>query len=588
MGWIKSKHPEEKQKADTLASEPPNAPSDQPPTEAPDSSIPTNSIPTKRSTRLGHLGWLLVGLLWALPTILLVAAGSLWLWEKKWFWPWLVLTGVVSLLGWFLAQWLRRKSRDTWGILVNPDPRWTPQDQAAWEKVEQLAVRLQQSNLPLDQPEPILQAFYEVLATVARHYRPESDRPELEIPAPHVLRIVELVASDLRQILTHWVPGVHWLTLHDFYKLSRLANWFQRFYRWFYGGYRITQLATNPAAAFVREFRDVALGQVQTSTTEELKDGVISFCVRQTGRYAIQLYSGKVLLEGPSNTLPPTRTALRQVEQTTRQNTLLEEEPLRMLVLGSVDSGKNLLVHILWGLQPPPKTSWWKKRFQSKPIPRRLWQPEGFPPVLVADWPDSPHTDPSPKLRAWFEKEILQTDLILLVCAADPSTWTVDRQWMDLVRTIYQQHPERNRPAVVVVLTGIDSAQERSPHNASSDWPGDPTSSPHLQAYNLRIQLGLADTEPVVSLWLNPGQQEEIQKKVIETLQQVRSEAERARYARYYLQYHREERWPRVWEQIRRTGPQAGKVLARQPYNLLEGASKALWHMGTRWFRKRK
>lgn len=564
------------------------------PTEPPEADLPAQ-VPaqTKWGGRLVRCGWLLVGLLWVLPSLLLAAAGSWWLWQEGWLWPWLGLTGAVSLVGWLLAQWLRQSSRDTWGVLVRPDPRWTPQDQAAWEKVERLAARLQQSNLPLDQPEALLQAFYEVLATVAQHYRPESDRPELEIPAPHVLRIVERVAADLRRTLLERAPGSHWLTLHDFYKLSRLAAWFQRFYRWFYGAYRVSQLATNPAAALVREVRDAALGQVQTSTTEELKEGVISFCVRQTGRYAIQLYSGKVMLEEESDRLPPSRDARRQLQQAA-QTAPGEEEPLRLLVLGGTGVGKGLLMEIFGGLAAPGKQSLWKKLFSSPPISRRVWHAEDLPPLLVTDWPEYDPTTPPPDRLAPFDKEALQTDLVLLVCSETPARWPTDRQWLDRLRAVYQQHPERNPPAVMAVILGGEegasekAAIEESWEKASVNDAPAPGLSDRSLLCQLRQGLGFTEKEPVLILWPDPGQQTEIREKIIEAIRQVAPEAERARYARYYADYHRQERWPRLWRQLRQAGPPVGKLLAEQTPNLLKQASKSLWQKGTRWFRRKQ
>ncbi|MCS7306297.1 MAG: hypothetical protein NZ602_14460 [Thermoguttaceae bacterium] len=530
-------------------------------------------------------GWLLVGLLWLLPTLLLVAAGSWWLWQAGWLWSWLGLTGAVSVAGWLLAQWLRQRSRETWGTIVHPDPRWTPLDQAAWEKVEALALQLQQKDLPLDQPEAVLQAFYEVLATVARHYRPDSDRPELEIPAPHVLRIVERVAADLRRTLVERVPGSHWLTLHDLYKLSRLAAWVQRFYNWFYGAYRVTQLATNPAAALVREVRDAALGQLRASTTQELKEGVISFCVRQAGRYAIQLYSGKVLLEGDTEQLPLSRQTLRHLSEASG-SALVEEEPIRMLILGAVGSGKNLLLPMLIGPSALPKQSFWKKLLPTKPIARHLWRVKGLPPLLVTDWPAYSLSPPAQKQLAAFETEALQTDLVLLICGPNPAGWLNDRYWLDEIRRIYQRHLERNRPPLIVLLAADRPCPE--PIASQREQPRDSHRSVFLLMADLRSQLGLTEQEPVLTACLVSEAPEQVQKRLVEAIQQLLPAADRARYARYYAQSPHQERWPRLWKQLRQTGPQAGKLAVQQAPNLLKQASKALWQWGTGWLRKQK
>ena len=640
MWWRKKKEASrEPQTPGGSGSAPPGAAAQDNSTMVPEAVLPESSsaspgaLPRKTlrwRRRMVRWGWLLVGLLWALPTLLLIGAGSWWLWQEGWLWRWLGLTGALSLVGWFLAQWLRQTSRDTWGILVQPDPRWTPLDQAAWEKIEALAVQLQQSALSLEDPESVLRAFHEVLATVARHYRPDSERPELEIPAPHVLRIIERVAADLRQLLLERVPGSHWLTLHDLYKLSRLAAWFQRFYRWFYGAYRVTQLATNPAAALVREVRDAALGQVQASTAQELKEGVISFCVRQAGRYAIELYSGKVLLEGDGKQLPLSRQTRRQLPKE-GPSTPAEEEPIRVLLLGGVGSGKHIFIQMLTGPWILPKQSFWNKLVRRWPMARRWWQPEGLPPFLLTDWPEYDGSRPaSPKQFAAFDEEVLQTDLVLLVCQAMPSSWTVDRSWLDRIRNIYRQHPERNPPALMVVLVGepptcqptadqplgVQAPAKQSAEYRPADqsiarrqigaWPsgqsayellsGRPTTEQTTSSdrsvsdllAELRRQLALSVPEPVVLVCPAADSADQIQRQILAAMQQLLPEAERARYARYYAQYDRQERLPHLFEQVRRTAPQAGKVATRQVSNLIKQTSQALWQWGTRWLRREK
>jgi hypothetical protein len=104
----------------------------------------------------------------------------------------------------------------------------------------------------------------------------------------------------------------------------------------------------------------------------------------------------------------------------------------------------------------------------------------------------------------------------------------------------------------------------------------------------LRRQLALGDTEPVVLVCPASESGDQTQRRIVAAIQQLLPEAERARYARYYVQYHRQERWPRLWEQLRQTAPQAGKVAVQQAPTLLKQASQALWQWGTRWLRRQK
>ena len=152
------------------------------------------------------LWWLLVLALLSLPYVLLFIAGSLWLYEYRMLLSWFAVSLVVSLIGWRVMKGLQQERT---APRVEPDLSWPPAGHQAWEKVEALAVRTEGLDLPLDRPEALWQVVQEVLRAVAAHYHPDVEEAWLEIPVPYVMRIVELVAKDLREVTSGYVPGAH-------------------------------------------------------------------------------------------------------------------------------------------------------------------------------------------------------------------------------------------------------------------------------------------------------------------------------------------------------------------------------------------
>ena len=203
---------------------------------------------------------------------------------------WAGFSLACTAAGWYLLRGLWHKAQPP---QVQPDLSWPPQGMEVWKQVEQLAAEIEGEELPLDRPEKLVAVVRRVADVVARHYHPDAADPWLETPFPHVLRIVELVARDLRQATLGYVPGSHILTIGDLRRLQKLAGMAHRSYFW----YRIASFVINTPAAFLREARDAVFGQLKDMSTETARRWAIGYFVRRTGYYAIQLYGGQLVLD---------------------------------------------------------------------------------------------------------------------------------------------------------------------------------------------------------------------------------------------------------------------------------------------------
>ena len=155
------------------------------------------------------IGWTAVATLLSIPYLVLIALGSLWLFERHWAWEWFILSGVCVTAGWGLVHWLRGRTPLVAAVSQQPGGDWPPAGHQAWEQINALAERIEAERPPLDSPEALWRLLRKVLQTVAQHYHPKSRQALLEIPVPHILRIVELVAVDLRTAFPSTCRGPH-------------------------------------------------------------------------------------------------------------------------------------------------------------------------------------------------------------------------------------------------------------------------------------------------------------------------------------------------------------------------------------------
>ena len=345
---------------------------------------------------------------------------------------------------------------------VQPDPRWAPTGQTAWHKVEAIAQRAQKQDLPLDRPDPTWKLFREVLETVAHEFRPDAKEPAMEVPLPQALRTAELVARDLREVLSENVPGSHIFTLGDLKRLHKLAAWGQQWYFVYRFFLRIGRFSMNPVSALVSEVRDVAAGDFRETSTVEMKRWAVGFCVRQAGFYAIQMYSGQAV--GDESLSQYQTPALKQdADRAQTADKRLAEEPLRILVLGQVKAGKSSLINALFG----------ETRAAVDVVPRTrnvepyLLQREGIPTAIILDTAGYEDQGTNPLCRARGASGGQRRGA--LVCP--PNRPARGGPPPGCVAGFFHARPDRVPPPLVAALTHIDRCGPWPNGIRRTTWP---------------------------------------------------------------------------------------------------------------------
>ena len=420
--------------------------------------MPSDPLPNRdrgprfRLNVLRH-GWtLLLGLfLFALPVLVLLPLGLLWLWQEGWLVGWLLVTVAVTLAVYLPALWWRFRQRDRQGILrespaaaaSEPVSDSSPRDLAAWHEVREIA-RTAERNIVTDRDRLLAQARM-TIERVARHYHPEDRDPIWSFTIPEILMLTERVSIRLRLVLMEHVPGAHLIEaghLLRAWEYKPVATTGLRVFRLLHNAWRVTRLA-NPVSALLSEARQQLVGAAMTEAGDYLRSEGARIWVEEVGRAAIELYSGRLRVD---------LDRLHALAATEGPGTSVSEAPLpgplRILIAGQVNAGKSSLVNALLN---DPAAAVAEAPLTAHASAYRL-QRDDFPGDLLVDTPGLRSTEDIARLvqRAW------ESDLLVWVVAADAPAHALDRDALDALRARFAADPRRSPIPIVIVLSGID------------------------------------------------------------------------------------------------------------------------------------
>lgn len=389
----------------------------------------------------------------------------------------------------------------------------------------------------------------------------------MEVPIPHVLRIIELVSQDLRKALSRNLPGAHILTIRDLHRVQEISRWVP----WLYNAYRVGAAMLNPANAVMREAANWAQGDLFDASALQTKQWFLQYAVRRAGFYAIELYSGQLVLHDVQfeGELESTQSA-READQ--RRSEKFASEPFRILILGQVKAGKSSLVNALFG----------ETRAAVDIVPRTrhvepyVLEREGLKQALILDtagYDDATEPDgPSQKATA----EVLRSDLILLVCSATTAARAADRRLLEAWRARFQAEPDREFPPLVVVLTHID--QLRPFRKWSPPYDLQETSNAKSQSIRTACETTAADLQVpvdwVVPVCLAASQTYNVDESLIPAILDSLKVSDRVRCLRCLREIHDEEYWRKLGEQAVNGGRILWKI-GRRLFDELRDADRS-------------
>lgn len=493
-------------------------------------------------------GWHLLALgLISTPFAAVFVLGMLWLWQSPHRLWWLAGIAGVALLGYGLQYFLRRSQRQLLAeVRTPPDPHWPPSAEQAWERVVRLVDQLDPDEWPLSEPGRLVQLGRLTLETVARCYHPDQKRPLLELTLPHALLIIERASRDLRCEITEHIPFSHRLVVGDILRAQRWKNTAENLF----GVYRIGRVVVNPLDALIGEIKRHAMGSGMDLAGNEMQRWLLREYVFKVGRYAIDLYSGRLPLEGDEDvTAGLTATSRRDLERAAAAEDV-SQEPLHIVVLGRQNSGKSSLINALFERAAAladvlPDT--------TAGVTPYVLESEGLTRALIYDTPalDS---------RVWDSeailKQVAEADLVLWVTPVHRPDRQHERQVLDAIRADSAARPQRQPAPVIVVASHIDRLRPLV------DWspPYDLSREDDAKAVNIRaateavagdLDVPLANVVPVC---LAEGRVYNVSDTLWAAILAQQDDAHKARWLRCLEQRRREQDWALVWQQLKGAG----------------------------------
>ena len=505
------------------------------------------------------LRWAIQIAVFLLPAMILFLAGLYWLWLNHFLWIWIITTAGIAFAGWFWG--LRRPRPQKAATCSEPASSRSEgiQGDPAWKKVEAISSRIIQSNPKLGDLQFYIDTLIEVVQTVAEHYHPDQKDALLKVHVPYLLAVVEMMARDLRIDFADNIPGSHIITLSDIARGQHLASQGVELYRLL----RLVITRINPAAAIMDEMKNTAGAQLYSESFEDIKRGLIDGYIRKIGYYAIELYSGNLVLDKEQLATWVDRHTRSDLADITQREERLAAEPLRILVMGQINAGKSSLINALFGTlkaetdaipSTEDVTPYWLER-------------PGLGTAIILDCEGYGREDDGQFLARSAEM-VKHCDMVLLVISAVNAARDLDRKLLKKINETLSLNPRRRIPPVIVVLTHIDQLRPvrewNPPYNIAH--PDSIKSTMIRQAIegvgkDLNIQ---SDQIAVVNL--APGRQYNIEEGLIPTILQQLDEAQGIRYTRCLKNYHKEDYWHRLWGQSKN----AGRFIAKKGFKIFE------------------
>ena len=396
-----------------------------------------------------------LGIVVLIPLILLMGFGAFSIFKHGYaieFSIALLSCSVLAVFSIFILKKITHRNHsptfaDSKTDFVEPSQDWSDQETRIWEDSNQYIQSL------LDERSEWIDLKDHGLF-VAKHISQSFGKKELDFTVVEGLMLLEEISKRYRHVLKNNIPGV------DLAKVSHLKFIYEfnenhgdtakSIFKWADPIYRIARAAVNPAAALSNEIRNLVLGNV----AEELSDRIIAKAkkslLQEVASVCIDLYSGRFSIED-------SYIRESQAVQDDSKRVAADFEPLRIVVVGQLSSGKSSLVNAL------------KNDFVAEVD--MLPTTDG---VTVYNFNlgddeelkliDLPGLDGNSKVLEQMINEITQSDMVLWMLKANQSSRNLDKSLLDGITAHYAkiENITAKKPKLIGILNQVDKLKPAS------------------------------------------------------------------------------------------------------------------------------
>ncbi|SJM90075.1 GTP-binding protein HSR1-like protein [Crenothrix polyspora] len=499
-------------------------------------------------TRFG----MMITVVFLLPWLALIVLGGYWLWQQGWLLQGVgVLSANVALV-YGLLHWRSHRAEPLFmqPFAIQPNPNWSDKAQQAWQELASLSERWQTETDFLTDSTKALKLTNEVLTLVARNFHADSTYPILEFPLPYLLKLIVLVCEDIQHEVLDKIPGSHAVRVGDLLRAKQAVDTLTHLKSIF----NVGNWLFNWSGAALAKARSLLFNKGMNTVTHEISQRLMNAYINKLGYYAIQLYSGQITLDDIVPTDRLSAASKADIAESQAQNQSIE--PLRLLLLGQVSSGKSSLINALFGeiksaegLLPT-----------TAEITPYLLERDGLQQAVILDsagYGGLMHNKAPVALKQAWDK----VDVILMVCNATQAARQVDVQQLNAIRHYFQEQcPNQALPVIIAVATHCDRLRPirewQPPYNIQQpDNAKEHSIRQACVAIAQDMNLPLDCIVPVCLAAEKPAYN--IEDGLMPLIHDHLNAAQRVRYLRCLRQHQAES----YWQQWRKQALQAGQVI---------------------------
>jgi hypothetical protein len=337
---------------------------------------------------------------------------------------------------------------------VQPSNDWSKAELAIWQAANQHIDAMLQDNKDWSQLK-----FYGF--TLVTEIAQAFNKKPFDFSVPEALTLLEEITKRYREVLKTHVPGVDYLRvtqlkwIYDFN--DKYGSHATKTSQTVMNTWRVVRMI-NPVSAVINEVRGQIISNLFDDLSDNLQNNAKKALLQEVSAVCIDLYSGRFSIE--ESQITKSKTTM-QDEQQHAENF----EPIRIVVVGQISSGKSSLINAL------------KQNFEAEVDTLPSTDILTCYQFLMAGKDtchliDLPGLDGEVKVQQQLLKEMVEADLILWVVKANQPSRALDCQLKQKLIEYYQEqsHISRKQPEIISIVNQVDRLKPSQEWTPPYDW----------------------------------------------------------------------------------------------------------------------